>query len=478
LGWHSSNYTALDLPNPTIFSSCGAEAFHAVACVDEDFRHGRSSVLRIPTSGATAMSTATVGPVLDVALTATRTGWVGPVNPGSRVHLFTAPAKATGKVTTSGYPLYPGYAAAVLFDEFLFSPLHVLTSAFGRFAIAASPADKPHVATTVAASSTPRTILPASPATVHASAVSISGRTVSYADDRHRYNGDDVFSRTLGRTPRARPGGAREVISTAGTSLALDSSPSTIASTSVVGTGATAHFVTLVVDGHRRTTLEGPAKPDQAVRLSSLPLISVSGHRVLFTRGLQGTAWILNAANGRSRPAPVPAHAPVALTGARVAFQKPDGSVWSRPLAGGESVKLFAAPKRLIDVNAQLTAAGGFVAAEYDDDPEDDPVPGPFVRYRHINGKGPIRTLSTGGVLGSNDEGLMFDSVDDRNFPVEAVTTQLRPWTSGRVRDLLTQTYNFNNSVTFVRTGGQVSLSHHRIAWIDPRGRVHAGTWH
>jgi hypothetical protein len=483
--WQSSTFTALDGVPKRLWShaefACDAEAFHAVACYYSR-RNDDDTVLRIPTSGAPATSTPTsVNWMFGVALTATRTGWVGMVNPPTHVtrpappaHLYTALATTTARVTRSAYPVYPDYPSG-LNNGFVRS-LQPITSAFGRFVVAASPADDTRLATTRSASSALTTLLPASPATVHASAVSLRGRTVTYADDQHEAQGDDVFTRTLGLTPGARPGKATEVLSTSGASAALIGSRSTVASVTIVGVGSKTHFVTHVIDGQRRMTLTGTAKQYEAAG-GVIPYFSVSEHWVLFTHGARARAWILDAATGKSRPAHVPTSQPAVLTGGRIAFQKPDGSVWSRPLTGGTAIRLFKAPKRLQFVNATLTAGGDFVAAYYTDDPEDDPVPGPFLRYRRINGVGPIHTRShREDIIGANDKGLLVSS-GSVSWPFETDTTQLMYWTSHRLDTLLTETYNVHNSGSEASGTEPVSVWGHRIVWIDPRGQVHAATW-
>jgi hypothetical protein len=342
----TSTYVTLAVPaNGTIFA-CGAEAYDAVACEVLKTPHNRVYILRLPTSGAAAVTTTAVGnaAAVSLAVSAHTTAWA--VEPQAAWKLSTVSVHG-GPATTSTYSLVD------VSDTFAFGPL----GALGSFLIATGTPRTRSAGLVKSAGVKPTPIDLGTPARVHVGATVLAPSRVVYADDRLSTGYLDIFQRPLSTRHSLTVGRAREVLRVKRGQLdILAASDSTIAVTSM--SAGSADDVLRVLTSSRRTDVHIPFSA----------YVAVSGHDVLYRD--DRSVKDLNARTGKTRTLPFHTDFSFVTLDRQVAYiRQPKGStrlqVWAYPLRGGRTHELFSVPSR--DELNTFSLVGGhhLVALEY-----------------------------------------------------------------------------------------------------------------
>jgi hypothetical protein len=493
--WGSSTYSTIDtFPEAAAFVSCRIEAYDAVGCV-EPVADNQIRVVRVPTSGAADVETdprsGPIGPEVGtgsgfprVLLTKSATGWTEPT---SRLRdgfvvadsLFTAPA-TTGAPVSQGPALQP-VVAAVAFNQLD----DVLTAAFGAFIVASGSPGHDAIASTDSAADPLHVVASATEAPIHANLVHISGHRVVYADDKHSYNGGDIYAETVTGSKLRHHSTPKPILSTDSQFLALDSSHSTVAV--VIAAPETVPHTSDQIEAvyrGRHTIVTGT----NLFGDDALPaMFKVSGHYVLYADASDGQPRILNAATGKDASAGLGTHVQAATIGDhQLIYVHANGSVWERAISGSTSHRLFANSAGVSHPVASVTAGGGYaLATYYSTSRDEDPYPIAVAAYRRINGNGPVvvtsHTLNTTDILQATARGIVTGTPA---FTVQLTTlfTQLTPWRTTHAHTVLHRTYSDVQEAALLDGGHSVqsgdvgvSIAGSLIAWIDRHGRLHAG---
>jgi hypothetical protein len=368
----TSTYTPLAVAAGDTIYSCSAEAYHAIACGVFKTPRDRGYVVRLPTSGAAAVTSTLILPsdsAVSLAVSAHATAWAAETQDAVRLSTVSVHG---GPATISAYSLVQVFRSPLGFGP---------VGALGSFLVATGTPRTRSVGLVTSAGVTPTRIALGTPAGVHIATTVLAPNRVVYADDKHSTGYLDIYQRPLSSKHSLTVGRARAVFRMkSGVMESLAASDSAIAVLTSPPHGP--DLVLRVFTSTRRTEVHIPPPSGP---------IAVSGHDVVYEDGR--AIKELNGLTGQTRTLPFETeHAFVTVDGEVAYIKAPKTSttlqVWSYPLDGGKSHRLFSVPSRNTMDNIALVGGHDQVALEYTTggDPDNNNAGATAkVRFRAVN---------------------------------------------------------------------------------------------
>jgi hypothetical protein len=446
-----SAYTALAVPAHDSIFSCSPEAYDAIACDVFKTPVDREYILRLPTSGAAAVTTTAAGDTaVSLAVSAHTTAWS--VEPQAGRELSTVSVHG-GSATTSAYTLVD------VADGFTFGPI----GALGSFLVSTGGPRTRSAGLVKSAGVKPTRIALGTLARVHVEATVLARSRVVYADDHHSAGYLDIYQRSLSAKHSLTVGRAREVFRMkSGWLDSLAASDSTIVVSSM--SLRSARDVLHVFTSTRRIKAHIPFAA----------YLAVDGHDVLYPD--DHSVKDLNARTGQTRTLPIKTNNAFIAVDRQVAYiREPKGStglqVWAYPLDGGKSHKLFSVGSRDEIDNFALVGGHHQVALEYTTGGDPD-----------NNDAGAIAAARFRAVDRSQEQHDVAGSIPSHCAPVALTTNDIECNVDGRIVAVSLTSHQRRTlfAPSDAATGGigellGLSVSGNRVVWVTSAGAGRIG---